>query len=108
MTTVQPVDIHAEQSPAQTCAAARRAPICSRRVSWWRTVPSSAGPAAFHCQQAVEKTLNATEVRYPGESPEISLEDARQALAAAEAVWGFVLGLLPRDLQVSIPQGDSV
>ena len=109
------------------------------------------GSAAFHCQQAVEKTLKAflvwqsvpfekvhslvylvdlceakepgfaalreeteslspyaTEIRYPSESPEISLEDARQALAAAEAVWRFVLGLLPRDLQVSIPQRDSV
>jgi len=112
--------------------------------------PLVLGPAAFHCQQAVEKALKAflvwrstpfervhslvylmdlceaqepgfaalreeaetlspyaIEVRYPGEAPEISPEDGRKALAAAEAVWGFVLGLLPRELQISIPQGDS-
>ena len=106
------------------------------------------GPAAFHCQQAVEKTLKAflvwrsmpfekvhslvylmdlceakepgfadlreetemlspyaIEVRYPGEMLEISPEDARKALMAAEAVWVFVLDLLPHELQVSIPKG---
>jgi HEPN domain-containing protein len=108
------------------------------------------GPAAFHCQQAAEKTLKAflawrstpfekvhslvylmdlceaqepgfaalreetenlspyaVEIRYPGEPLEISPEDARRALAAAQAVWGFVLGLLPRDLQVAASLGDS-
>ena len=111
--------------------------------------PLVLAPAAFHCQQAVEKALKAflvwrstpfekvhslvylmdlcqakepgfaalreeteslspyaTDIRYPGESPEISPEDAHSALAAAEAVWSFVLDLLPRDLQVSLPQGD--
>ena len=112
--------------------------------------PLVLGPAAFHCQQAVEKTLKAflvwrsmpfekvhslvylmdlceakepgfaalredtetlspyaIEVRYLGELLDIALEDACKALAAAEAVWSFVLGLLPRDLQVSMPQGNS-
>ena len=32
----------------------------------------------------------AVEIRYPDDAPEISLEEARQALAATEAVWDFV------------------
>jgi len=110
--------------------------------------PLVLGPAAFHCQQAVEKMLKAflvwrsvpfekvhslvylmdlcetrepgfaslreeteslapyaVEIRYPGDALEISLGEARKALAAAEAVWDFVLGLLPREF--SIPRGDS-
>jgi HEPN domain-containing protein len=93
--------------------------------------PLVLGPAAFHCQQAVEKTLKAflawrsvpfekvhslvylmdvceaeepgfaslreeaeslapyaVEICYPGDVPEISLEEAHIALAAAEAM-GF-------------------
>ena len=108
------------------------------------------GPAAFHCQQAVEKTLKsflvwrsvsfervhslvylmdlceaeepgfaslreeterlapyAVEIRYPGDAPEISLEEARKALAGAEAVWEFVLGFFPRELHFPISKGDS-
>lgn len=49
----------------------------------------------------------AVEIRYPGDVPEISLEEARQALAAAEAVWNFVLDLLPRELWPSTPMRDS-
>jgi len=48
----------------------------------------------------------AVEIRYPGDVPEISLEEVRKALAAAEAVWDFVLGLLLRELRVSISEGD--
>ena len=112
--------------------------------------PLVLGAAAFHGQQAVEKTLKAflvwrsvpfervhslvylmdlceveepgfaslreeteslapfaVEIRYPGDAPEISLEEARKALAGAEAVWEFVRDLLPRELQTSIPAGDS-
>lgn len=47
----------------------------------------------------------AVEIRYPGDALEISLGEARKALAAAEAVWDFVLGFLPREF--SIPRGDS-
>ncbi len=108
--------------------------------------PLVLGPAAFHCQQAVEKTLKAflvwqsvpfekvhslvylmdlceakepgfaswreevenlspyaVEIRYPGDVLEVSPEEARTALASAEAVWDFVLGLLPRELRLSIP-----
>jgi HEPN domain-containing protein len=49
----------------------------------------------------------ATGIRYPGELPEISHEDAREALLAAEAIWAFVLGLLPRDLQIPLSLDDS-
>lgn len=109
--------------------------------------PLVLGPAAFHCQQAAEKTLKAflvwrsvpfekvhslvylmdlcekeepalaflreeaaslspyaVEIRYPGDAPEISLEEAREALAAAEAVWNAILDLLPSELRVSIPE----
>jgi HEPN domain-containing protein len=112
--------------------------------------PLVLGPAAFHCQQAAEKTLKAflvwrsvpfekvhslvylmdlcevvepgfasvreeteslapyaVEIRYPGDAPEVSLEEARRALAGAEAVWRLVLDFLPRELQFSIPDGGS-
>ena len=45
----------------------------------------------------------AVEVRYPGETVGVSREEAREALAAAEAVWEFVLDLLPVE---SHPEGD--
>jgi len=112
--------------------------------------PLVLGPAAFHCQQAAEKTLKAfliwrsvsfervhslvylmdlceaqepafaslreeteslapyaVEVRYPGDVPEISLDEARTAVAGAEAVWAFVLALLPADLQLDLPAEES-
>jgi HEPN domain-containing protein len=112
--------------------------------------PLVLGPAAFHCQQAVEKTLKAflvwrsvpfekvhslvylmdlceseeagfaslreeterlapyaVEVRYPGDVLHLSVDEARQALAAAEAVCDFVLGLLPPDLQQLASEGDD-
>jgi HEPN domain-containing protein len=111
--------------------------------------PLVLGPAAFHCQQAVEKTLKAflvwrsvpfdrvhslvylmdlceaeeprfssmreaaenlspyaVEIRYPGDVLEISPNEARQALAAAEAVVDLVLGLLPPELRLSVSQED--
>ena len=37
----------------------------------------------------------AVEVRYPGEVMEISQEEAQEALATAEAVWNFILNLIP-------------
>ena len=104
------------------------------------------GPAAFHCQQAAEKTLKAflisrsvpfervhslvylvdlckvqdpafaslretteslapyaVEIRYPGDAPDISLDEARKAVADAEEVWMFVLARLPSALQSEIP-----
>jgi len=112
--------------------------------------PLVLGPAAFHCQQAAEKTVKAflvwrsvtfekvhslvylmdlceaeepgfaslreeteslssyaVEIRYPGDAPEVSLEEAHQALAAAEALWDFVLDLLPRELRFSILERNS-
>ena len=103
------------------------------------------GPAAFHCQQAAEKTLKAflisravpfdrvhslvylldlceveeptlatlreeterlspyaVEIRYPGDIIEISAEAARQAFAAARAVWRKVLHLVPAELHPQI------
>ena len=37
-------------------------------------------------------------VRYPGEVLAVSPEEAQEALAITEAVWGFVLTLLPSEL----------
>ncbi|MDD3828204.1 MAG: HEPN domain-containing protein [Anaerolineae bacterium] len=108
--------------------------------------PLVLGPAAFHCQQAAEKTLKAflisrsvpfervhslvylvdlckvqdpafaslretteslapyaVEIRYPGDAPDISLDEARKAVADAEEVWMFVLARLPSALQSEIP-----
>ena len=48
----------------------------------------------------------AVEIRYPGVVMEVSLEEAQEALATAEAVWDFVMGLLPRELYRSFP-GES-
>ena len=39
----------------------------------------------------------AVEIRYPGEVIEVSPGEAREALATAEAVWDFVLSLLPNE-----------
>jgi len=39
------------------------------------------------------------EIRYPGEEVEISQQEAVDALATAEAVWNFILNLLPLELQ---------
>jgi HEPN domain-containing protein len=41
---------------------------------------------------------DAVEVRYPGEIMEVSRAEAEAALATAEAVWQFVLNLLPSEL----------
>lgn len=43
----------------------------------------------------------AVEIRYPGEVMKVSQEEAQEALAIAEAVWDFVLKLLPRELHPS-------
>ncbi len=40
----------------------------------------------------------AVEIRYPGDVLPVTLDEAREALAAAEAVWVFVLAELPPDL----------
>jgi len=43
----------------------------------------------------------AVTVRYPGKVMEVSPEDAQEALVIAEAVWDFVLTLLPSELCLS-------
>lgn len=40
-------------------------------------------------------------IRYPGEAMAISLDEAREALATAEAIWTFVLAQLPPDTHPS-------
>jgi hypothetical protein len=42
----------------------------------------------------------AVEIRYPGNLPEITLDEAQRAVADAEAVWDFVLAILPPDFTV--------
>jgi len=42
----------------------------------------------------------AVEIRYPGEVMEVSRKEAQEALATAEAVWDFVINLLPKDTHV--------
>ncbi len=49
----------------------------------------------------------AVEIRYPGEVMEISLQEAVDALTTAQAVWDFVLELLPPGLRISLGQEDS-
>lgn len=44
----------------------------------------------------------AVEIRYPAEMMDISSEEAKEALATAEAVWDAVLGLFPRELHISL------
>lgn len=106
--------------------------------------------AAFHAQQAVEKTIKAflvwkavqfervhsltylmdlcevresgfrslrrkvemlapfaVGIRYPGEVMDVSREEARDALATANAVWEFVLGLLPKGFHFSVKGQNS-
>lgn len=45
----------------------------------------------------------AVEIRYPGDAPEISVDEARRAVAGAEAVWDFVFALFPQHLQLAMP-----
>jgi len=109
------------------------------------------GPAAFHCQQAVEKALKAflvykgvlfdrvhnlvylldlcetiepdfaalrdaaerltpyaVEVRYPGDILELPVQEAQQALTAAQMVWDYVLQLLPPELYPTISQENTL
>ena len=40
-------------------------------------------------------TPYAVEVRYPGKDMEISQEEAQEVLATSEAVWNFILSLIP-------------
>ena len=42
-------------------------------------------------------------IRYPGVVMEVSLEEAQDALATAQAIWDFVIDLLPRELYRSPP-----
>ena len=44
----------------------------------------------------------AVEIRCPGEVMEVSRDEAMDALTTAEAVWKFVLNLLPEDLRLSL------
>lgn len=42
----------------------------------------------------------AVEIRYPGEVMEVSRSEAEEALSTAEAVWNFVIDLLPTETHV--------
>lgn len=42
----------------------------------------------------------AIEIRYPGAVIEVTPNEAQEALATAEAVWDFVINLLPKDSNV--------
>ena len=53
-------------------------------------------------------TPYAVEIRYPGDSLEISLEEAHQALTAAKAIWDKVLSFIPCELHPSMPWNSSV
>jgi len=49
----------------------------------------------------------AVEIRYPGVVMEILLEEAQETVATAEAVWDFVIDLLPRELDISLSEESS-
>jgi len=53
-------------------------------------------------------TPYAVEIRYPGDSLEISAEEAHQAFAAAKAIWDRVLSFIPCELHPSIPQDSPI
>ena len=58
-------------------------------------------PGFASLREGVEAlTPYAIEVRYPGEVMEVSPEEAQEALATAEAVWDFVLKLLPGEIHL--------
>lgn len=59
-------------------------------------------------EAAESLTPYAVEVRYPGELLEISIEEAQQALAAAQAVWNYARKFLPDEFYPSIPKENSV
>lgn len=42
----------------------------------------------------------AVEIRYPGKVMEVSRKEAQEVLATAEAVWDFVINLLPGETHV--------
>lgn len=42
----------------------------------------------------------AVEIRYPGEVMEVSRSEAEEALSTAEALWNFVINLLPTETHV--------
>lgn len=65
-------------------------------------------PGFAALREAAERlTPYAVEVRYPGDMPEISIEEASQALVAAQAVWDYVRELLPGEFYPSIYQEGS-
>ncbi|MCW4021160.1 MAG: HEPN domain-containing protein [Candidatus Bathyarchaeota archaeon] len=41
----------------------------------------------------------AVEIRYPGAVMEVTPNEAQEALAAAEALWNFVINLLPEEVK---------
>ena len=63
--------------------------------------------ATLH-KAAESLTPYAVEIRYPGDSLEISLEEAHQALTAAKAIWDKVLSFIPSELHPSIPQDSPI
>lgn len=66
-------------------------------------------PSLATLREAAESlTPYAVEVRYPGNMLEISTEEARQALAAAKAIWDKVLSFIPCELHPSMPWNSSV
>lgn len=44
---------------------------------------------------AITLTPYAVASRYPGDSPNLTIEDAQQALALAQSVWQFILARIP-------------
>ena len=51
-------------------------------------------------QAAITLTPYAVASRYPGDLPELSEEEAREAVALARQVWDFVLSRFPTSLDL--------
>ncbi len=69
----------------------------------------TAEPDFVALRKAAESlTPYAVEIRYPGDSLEISSEEAHQALAAAKMIWDKVLSFIPCELHPSFPRDSSV
>lgn len=101
----------------QTAGKALKAFLIFKMVSFDRVhnlvylldLCETAAPGFATLREAAERlTPYAVEVRYPGDMLEVSTEEARQALVAAQAIWNQVLSLLPRALHPSITRDSSV
>jgi len=59
-------------------------------------------PSDFNQLRTAVTTLTpyAVTTRYPGDLPEISQQEAKDALGLARQIWGFILDRLPEEARI--------